>query len=1097
MFAHVYRPLLVWLLVGLLPPLLAAAERAMPPALVVSLAGEWAFQRDPGEIGMNERWYMTKPRERVVLPGATDFVGAAWYQREVDIPESWRGKRVLLFLERTQAATAWVDETEVDSQDGSVSGAALDLSADITPGRRRLTLCIDNKKTPAAAFLDAKSRSLKNGNGVLGRIELRATDPGATDDLMPVPDTSAPVAAVRPPGPPSSLRVNDVVRPVGTGADVCFGWLVNDPDSDEIQTSYRILVASSPEKLAAGSADVWDSGKVASRAQNHVPFGGRPLESGHRYFWAVRTWDKDGHEGPFSVPAVFDVGLLENKDWAGASWIRRASAEADDYTYYRKRAELPAKPIRRAVAYISATHKYALHVNGVLVGKGPAYQHPQYQYYNAHDITTLLRAGAANQFAVFTHWFGGGQGRPAGERGLIAKIVVDYDDGERSEIGTDATWRQSRAEAWVIDDLVHRNRGEGVGYVERIDARKLPRDWAGLDFDDAAWPAATVLGPQPTAPWSGALHPDLTRIEETVVAPASIKALGEGRYLVDLGKTYAGMPRIRFSGGAPGAEVSMRGADTLGSSGEIAKDAKSQSTLMEYRATLDGGSFVFEPVEYLGMRYFQIDNAPMPVTAENFSFIVRHSRLVDAASDFASSDATLNAVWALMKHSLLTCAQEEFVDTPTREKGGFLLDGAAQSGVAMPVLNERPLTRRALSEFLRSMEQHWSKPADRGRINAVYPNRDGARDIPDFTQAFLVWVWAYYTETGDRAFLRENYSKLKDVADYVARHIDPATGLVTRLTGGSGAYQFGIVDWPASMRFGYDMNTVARTVINGWAYADFDVIAKIAAELGEPSDRDAYRARAEALKIAINARLLGPDGVYIDGLLADGVPSSHASQHANMFPLALGIVPEGTRAAVVEHVKEKGMSVGMVTVGWLIRALGEAEQGPALLDLYTNASRPGWAKCLASGATATWEAWDADRTGDSLSHAWGAAGLEGHVRHVLGIRPLAPQYERVLIKPLDFGEKLEWALGRIATDRGAIAVAWKRLPNGYELEVRLPANVTATVELPAGEGTTPSELTLDGVPARRVLRGGRLLLEGLGSGGHRIIRRDALAAEAR
>ena len=62
---------------------------------------------------------------------------------------------------------------------------------------------------------------------------------------------------------------------------------------------------------------------------------------------------------------------------------------------------------------------------------------------------------------------------------------------------------------------------------------------------------------------------------------------------------------------------------------------------------------------------------------------------------------------------------------------------------------------------------------------------------------------------------------------------------VTDLAGGSGAYRFGIVDWPASMRHGYDMDTAARTVINGWAYADFDLISKIAGELGEDADRDA------------------------------------------------------------------------------------------------------------------------------------------------------------------------------------------------------------------------------------------------------------------
>ena len=1088
MSVHGYRLSVVWFLLGLFLPLALAGATSAPPALVISLAGEWAFQLDPDEKGANERWYMTTPKERMALPGTTAYLGAAWYQREVEIPESWRGKRILLFLEHTQTATVWVDETEVDSQDGSISSAAFDLTADIKPGRQRLTLCIDNKKTPPAAAPDGMGAPPSHhGNGVLGRIELRASDPGAPDDLKPLPS-----AAGTPPGSPSNLRVNDVVNPIGTGADVAFGWHVEDPDSNEVQTRYRILVATSAEFLVKERADVWDSGEVVGGVQNHVPFGGPGLKSGRRYFWTVRTRDKDGRPGAFSAPATFDVGLLANEDWAGAAWIRRESKEADDYTFFRKQTVLPAKPIRRAIAYISATHKYALHVNGALVGKGPAYQHPQYQYYNAHDITALLRAGSANQFAVFTHWFGGGQGRVAGERGLIAKIVIEHADGETSVIGTDGTWRQARAEAWVLEDLVHRNRGEGVGYVERIDARKLLSDWTAPGFDDASWPVATVVGPQPTAPWTGGLYPDLTRIEESVIAPASIKKLGDGKYLVDLGKTYAGQPRIRFSGGASGTVVAMRGADLLGESGEIAKDAKSQSTLMEYRAILDGGAFVFEPAEYLGMRYFQIDNAPMPVTPENFSFVVRHSRLDKHASEFASSDATLNAVWELMKHSIFTCAQEEFVDTPTREKGGFLLDGAVQSAVAMPVLNERALSRRALSEFLRSMEQHWSKPEDRGRINAVYPNKDGARDIPDFTQAFLVWAWAYYLETGDRAFLRANYGKLKDVADYVARHIDPATGLVTNLTGGSGAYEFGIVDWPASMRFGYDMNTAARTVINGWAYADFDLISRIAAELGESADRDAYRARAEALKTAINTRLLGADGLYVDGLSAEGVQSAHASQHANMFPLALGIVPEERRAAVVEQVKRKGMSVGMVTVSWLVRALGESGEGEALLDLFTNEKQPGWARSLARGATATWESWDADVTGDSLSHAWGAAGLDGYVRYVLGIRPLAPQYERVLIKPLDFGEKPTWARGRIATDRGTISVAWKREAGAYELRVKLPVNVTARVALPKGAVAEPV-LSVDGERVVARVEGDYLVIDGVGSGEHTLVRENASA----
>lgn len=891
-------------------------------------------------------------------------------------------------------------------------------------------------------------------------------------------------ASASPPGQPSVLRVNDVSNPVGTWTAPSFGWRVHDPDSNEIQTRYQILVASSAAKLAADVGDVWDSGEVAGRLQNHVAFGGGALESDRKYHWKVRTWDKDGNSGPYSEPASFVVGPTANANWEGAKWIRRDNKDADDYTYFRKQAQLPAKTVERATVYISGTHKYELHLNGSLVGKGPAYHHPQFQYYNAWDVTPLVKAGAANQFAILNHWFGGGQGRPAGDRGVIMKAVVHFTDGTSTTIATDGTWKQSRAEQWVAGQKA-RNRGEGVGYVERIDGRLWTPDWNSLSFDDSKWAAATEIGPHPTPPWTGTLAPDLTRIEETVIAPASVKILGAGKYVVDLGKVYSGNPRIRFSGGAAGTLVEMRGGYALDSSGEI-DPKRNQGTDMSYQAVLSGGSFVYEPVEYLGMRYFEIDNPPMPVTAENFSFVVRHSRMDTGASSFDSPDATLNGVWELMKHSLLTCAQEEFVDTPTREKGGFLGDGAIQSTVAMPVTHERALTRRALGEFLQSMDQHWSDGDKRGRMNAVYPNKDGARDIPDFTQAYLTWVWSYYMETGDKEFLAANHAKFRDIADYVHRATDSGTGLVTRLPGGSNQYQYGIVDWPPSMRSGYDM-TAARTVINGWALADYTVVANIAEVLGNTADHDRYRAMADTLKDSINRRLINSDGVYVDGLSETGTASTHVSQHANMFPLALGIVPPQHSAAVAAKVKELRMSVGMVTVAWLVRALGEAGEGQHLIDLYTRAEWPGWARCLSRGATATWESWFADEIGDSESHAWGAAGLEGYYRYILGVTPVKPQYEEVRIRPLDFGDKLPWAKGTVATDRGPISVHWERKPDDYTLRLTLPANVTASVCIPKGSAANSSVL-LDGVPVQSTVDGGYLRIDHVGSGDHTIIR---------
>jgi alpha-L-rhamnosidase len=461
----------------------------------------------------------------------------------------------------------------------------------------------------------------------------------------------------------------------------------------------------------------------------------------------------------------------------------------------------------------------------------------------------------------------------------------------------------------------------------------------------------------------------------------------------------------------------------------------------------------------------------------------------DAASSFTSPNATLNAVWDMMKHSISLCAQEQFLDTPTREKGAFLGDGALQSIAAIPVENERVLTRRALADFILSMTHWWSTPpANVGRMNAVYPNVDNARDIPDYTQSYLVWLWEYYQQSGDRAFLATNYTALTNIAQYVNRDLNPVTGLITNLLGGGGSYLNGIIDWPSNMRFGYDMNTVtgiggASTVMNGWAWEDYDVVSRVANELGYTADGSTYRAMADALQTAMNARLLNASGVYIDGLESNGSQSTHASQHANAFPLALGIVPAAQQASVASLVVSSNMSVSALGILQLVRALGEANQGPALLNIYTNANQYGWARILALGGTATWESWTANTDGNSQSHGWGVVGLDGYVRYILGVKPLTPQFDQVQIKPLDFGNGLATASGTVPTDRGAISVEWDRNPAQYHLAVTIPVNVTATVYVPQAGGTNTT-VNVDGVSVTGTATNGYVGVSGIGSGAH-------------
>src|SRR3954463_7200717 len=130
--------------------------------------------------------------------------------------------------------------------------------------------------------------------------------------LLALAPAVAPAAAA-----PAHLVVQQVRAETRTSPPT-FSWQLGSPVNGERQTAYRVLVASTDQRLKSGRPDVWDSGRITTGASAGVSYLGPALRPGQRYLWTVQVWDSRGRPSAWSSPQSLAVGPT---DWQGAQWI--------------------------------------------------------------------------------------------------------------------------------------------------------------------------------------------------------------------------------------------------------------------------------------------------------------------------------------------------------------------------------------------------------------------------------------------------------------------------------------------------------------------------------------------------------------------------------------------------------------------------------------------------------------------------------------------------------------------------------------------------------------------------------------------------------
>ncbi|MDR1897157.1 MAG: family 78 glycoside hydrolase catalytic domain [Prevotellaceae bacterium] len=577
--------------------------------------------------------------------------------------------------------------------------------------------------------------------------------------------------------------------------------------------------------------------------------------------------------------------------------------------------------------------------------------------------------------------------------------------------------------------------------------------------------------------------------------PVKIKYLGDSHTFIDFGKDAFGKLKLTLSSDKETDTVIIRLGECL-KNGLIDRKPGGTIRYAEYRLPLMAGIHTYaikirpdgrntnmsaggsgaHPIlmpDYTGevypFRYCEIENYSHKPVATNVVRQMVHYPFNETVASFHSSDTVLNQVWDLCKYSIkATSFTGTYIDGD-RERIPYEADALINQLTHYSVDREYAIARHSHEHLIK---------------HATWPT--------EWILTSVLIAWYDYLYTGNPASLHKYYEDLKHKT---LMGLKESNGLISSTTGKqtpellkSIYFQNGklrdIVDWPHSGILGLGKNEGGETdgfvfkdyntVVNAYHYEALKLIGKIAESMGKTADRNFYAREAEYVKSQINRLLFDKDKGYYN----DGIGTDHSSLHANVFPLAFGIVSHKNAASVMNFIRSRGMAA-MFAAPALVEAVYEAHDAEYGLQLLSSTAERSWYNMIRVGSTISLESWDNKyKPNQDWNHASGAAAAYLIARRLMGIEPLEPGFRKIRIKPQP--ATLQQANIRIPSVKGAIGVSFDNLPGKkFSLDAEIPANAVAEIWLP--KLSTKYKLKVNGVSQKGVVEGDFIIVR-TGSG---------------
>ncbi|NQU42356.1 family 78 glycoside hydrolase catalytic domain [bacterium] len=745
---------------------------------------------------------------------------------------------------------------------------------------------------------------------------------------------------------------------------------------------------------------------------------------------------------------------------------------------FRRNIDLPEAPKRAELRMWADTH-YILWINGRYVGRGPSRSEPKWTRYDVWQVEKFLRPGH-NVIAALCLFHGFGTGaRISIMQGFMAHLEIEDSGSQIHHVVSDGKWKAAPAEEFIRP--TPRLHGP-LGCIEVQDGRMADPGWQNLEYDDSEWaPTGYVKPGLANTPWYHFVERDIPLLAEGEIdapgvcwvgaakcSPPPVPLIGEPRPFPDFveGEKSAFPYEVQSPGSGKARVVTVDFGKAVNGLFRLDLDAE-EGTIVDVlfgevlaegivpkpgAARILSDRFIVGPDQkrlavafnWKAFRYAQLWIwSEKPVTLHRGWMHTLYYPLPDVPR-FECDDAFLTKLDENCDRTLRLCMQDAYVDSSSREQQQWIGDGRKQALMNHYRFGDAKLHHRIIEQIGQGMD--WM-----GSMVPRYPS--GNVNVSPIPAYDLDWVCAfdeYYWFTGDDSMLEPWWPNIVQAMRWFTAFENEA-GLLERVP-----YWTYIDVGEGHGKRGLGTGAI-NTTLNLYYLEALKIMVRMSKRVGDGEAEAWYAKKAERLAEAIRETLWDSEReVYPDAKTGNKFTETVSEVPATMALLHLEVAGSERAANLIRNVfeDESGRIVGASPLQVL--PIQEALTLHERPDLALKLIRERYQEQMDSGATSTWEHWvlihysaEGYPACGSSSHAWGAAPMTFFSNTILGIRPLAPAWNRVQVRPRPLD--LKRASGAIETPKGRITASWQVIEGRFEMRLTVPEGMEGEVVLPDGK----------------------------------------------